>query len=248
MNKLLNKIAIVTGGSNGIGAATVIRFIKEDASVVIWDVKKPTENSAISELIKKSTAKIEFMTVNVADLKSAEDAAAAVKNNYGKIDILINNAGITMDSTLMKMTEDKWQKVIDINLTGVFNCAKSVIPYMIENKYGKIINASSVVGLYGNFGQTNYVASKAGVIGMTKVWARELGRKGINVNAVAPGFIATEMVAGMPENVIKVMEEKTPLGRLGKPEDIANAYLFLASDEADFINGAILSVDGGIIT
>ena len=248
MNKLLNKIAIVTGGSNGIGAATVIRFIKEDASVVIWDVKEPTENSAISELIKKSTAKIEFMTVNVADLKSAEDAAAAVKNNYGKIDILINNAGITMDSTLMKMTEDKWQKVIDINLTGVFNCAKSVIPYMIENKYGKIINASSVVGLYGNFGQTNYVASKAGVIGMTKVWARELGRKGINVNAVAPGFIATEMVAGMPENVIKVMEEKTPLGRLGKPEDIANAYLFLASDEADFINGAILSVDGGIIT
>jgi len=248
MNKLLNKIAIVTGGSNGIGAATVIRFIKEDASVVIWDVKKPTENSAISELIKKSTTKIEFMTVNVADLKSAEDAAAAVKNNYGKIDILINNAGITMDSTLMKMTEDKWQKVIDINLTGVFNCAKSVIPYMIENKYGKIINASSVVGLYGNFGQTNYVASKAGVIGMTKVWARELGRKGINVNAVAPGFIATEMVAGMPENVIKVMEEKTPLGRLGKPEDIANAYLFLASDEADFINGAILSVDGGIIT
>ena len=248
MNKLLNKIAIVTGGSNGIGAATVIGFIKEDASVVIWDVKEPTENSAISELIKKSTAKIEFMTVNVADLKSAEDAAAAVKNNYGKIDILINNAGITMDSTLMKMTEDKWQKVIDINLTGVFNCAKSVIPYMIENKYGKIINASSVVGLYGNFGQTNYVASKAGVIGMTKVWARELGRKGINVNAVAPGFIATEMVAGMPENVIKVMEEKTPLGRLGKPEDIANAYLFLASDEADFINGAILSVDGGIIT
>src|SRR3989304_5870597 len=236
MNKLLNKIAIVTGGSNGIGAATVIRFIKEDASVVIWDVKEPTENSAISELIKKSTAKIEFMTVNVADLKSAEDAAAAVKNNYGKIDILINNAGITMDSTLMKMTEDKWQKVIDINLTGVFNCAKSVIPYMIENKYGKIINASSVVGLYGNFGQTNYVASKAGVIGMTKVWARELGRKGINVNAVAPGFIATEMVAGMPENVINVIIQTNPLLLSIVSHNSARRNLPSSPDEADFIN------------
>lgn len=248
MNKLLNKIAIITGGSNGIGAATVVRFINEGASVVIWDVKKPSENSAVYQLIKKSTAKIEFIEVNVADLKSTENAANRVNNRYGKIDILINNAGITIDSTLLKMSEEKWHKVIDINLTGVFNCTKSVVPYMIEKKYGRIINASSVVGIYGNFGQTNYVASKAGVIGMTKVWAREFGRKGITVNAVAPGFIATEMVASMPENIIKIMEEKTPLGRLGKPEDIANAYLFLASDEAEYVNGATLSVDGGIIT
>ncbi|MCF7794687.1 MAG: SDR family oxidoreductase, partial [Candidatus Cloacimonetes bacterium] len=171
-----------------------------------------------------------------------------VINDFGKVDILINNAGITKDATLKKMTPEQWQQVIDVNLTGVFNCTQSVSAHMTERGSGRIINASSVVGLYGNFGQTNYVAAKAGVIGMTKVWARELGRKGICVNAVAPGFIVTEMVAAMPDKVIQMMEEKTPLGRLGRPEDIANAYCFLAGDEASFINGTTLCVDGGIIS
>jgi 3-oxoacyl-[acyl-carrier protein] reductase len=185
--------------------------------------------------------------VNVADFENVKLAVKNVIEEFGTIDILVNNAGITRDGTLKKMTPEQWQQVIDVNLTGVFNCTQLVSAVMLENGSGKIINASSVVGLYGNFGQTNYVASKSGVIGMTKVWARELGRKGINVNAVAPGFIATEMVSAMPEKVIQSMEEKTPLGRLGKPEDIANAFLFLASDEASFINGATLSVDGGIV-
>lgn len=248
MNRLKDKIAIVTGGSNGIGFATVKKFISEGASVIIWDLIQPSSISDLVELSDQNSVKTEFMNVNVTDLKSAEYAAEQVSKNYGGIDILINNAGITKDSTLQKMTEEQWKSVIDINLTGVFNSTKAVVPYMIEKKYGKIINASSVVGLYGNFGQTNYAASKAGVIGMTKVWARELGRKGITVNAVAPGFISTGMVSAMPDSVKKLMLEKTPLGRLGTPEDIANAYLFLASSEADFINGATLSVDGGIIT
>ncbi len=248
MNRLKDKIAIVTGGSNGIGFATVKKFISEGASVIIWDLIQPSSISDLVELSDQNSVKTEFMNVNVTDLKSAEYAAEQVSKNYGGIDILINNAGITKDSTLQKMTEEQWKSVIDINLTGVFNSTKAVVPYMIEKKYGKIINASSVVGLYGNFGQTNYAASKAGVIGMTKVWARELGRKGITVNAVAPGFISTGMVSAMPDGVKKLMLEKTPLGRLGTPEDIANAYLFLASSEADFINGATLSVDGGIIT
>lgn len=174
-------------------------------------------------------------------------AAKETVELFSTIDILINNAGITRDASLAKMTVEQWQQVIDVNLTGVFNCTKAVIPLMMEKKYGKIVNAASVVGLYGNFGQTNYVATKSGIIGMTKVWARELGRKGINVNAVAPGFIATEMMKTIPENILKSLEEKTPLGRLGLPEDIANAYLFLSSEEANFINGITLSVDGGLI-
>ena len=161
--------------------------------------------------------------------------------------MLVNNAGITRDASLMKMTEEQWQQVLDVNLGGVFHCTKAIAPVMVEQKSGCIINTSSVVGLYGNFGQTNYVATKSGVIGMTKVWARELGRKGIRVNAVAPGFIATEMVDTVPENVIEMMVGKTPLARLGKPEDIANAYIFLASDLASYISGTVLSVDGGLV-
>ena len=169
-----------------------------------------------------------------------------VYDRYGKIDILINNAGITRDSTMKKMTVEQWQEVIDVNLTGVFYCTKAVSEYMLAAGYGRIVNASSVVGLYGNFGQTNYVATKAGIIGMTKTLAREFGRKGITVNAVAPGFIATDMVAAMPEEVLAGMKAKVPVGRLGDPEDIAYAYLYLASDEASYVNGATLSVDGGM--
>jgi len=246
MKRLDNKVAIVTGGAQGIGKATVTKFIDEGASVVIWDVDDNKGNQLESELSSKGKTK--FMKVNVAKFDEVEKSVQSVIAEFGRIDILVNNAGILRDATLAKMTPEQWQQVIDVNLTGVFNCTKCVAPFMIEKLYGRIINATSVVGIYGNFGQTNYVATKSGVIGMTKVWARELGRKGINVNAIAPGFIATEMVASMPEKIITMMKEKTPVGRLGTPEDIANGYLFLSSDEASFINGTVLSIDGGVIT
>lgn len=246
MKKLQGKTAVITGGAQGIGKATVLKFVNEGANVAIWDLDSDKGISLLNEF-KNNDQKVIFYKVNVAKAKEVKDAMQKVISDFRKVDILINNAGITKDSTLKKMTQEQWQQVIDVNLTGVFNCTQAIADHMIENGSGRIINASSVVGLYGNFGQTNYVATKAGVIGMTKVWARELGRKGICVNAVAPGFIATEMVAAMPVKVIQTMEEKTPLGRLGKPEDIANAYCFLASDEASFINGTTLSVDGGIV-
>ena len=247
MKRLEGKSAVITGGAQGIGKATVIKFVDEGAKVAIWDLDEEKGNLLANELSKDET-KVTFYKVNVADSEEVKSNMQKVISDFGQVDILINNAGITKDATLKKMTYEQWQQVIDVNLTGVFNCTQAVSEHMVERGSGRIINASSVVGLYGNFGQTNYVATKAGVIGMTKVWARELGRKGICVNAVAPGFIATEMVAAMPEKVIKIMEEKTPLGRLGKPEDIANAYCFLASDEASYINGTTLSVDGGIIS
>ena len=188
-----------------------------------------------------------FYKVNTADATMVQEAITAVMKDFGKIDILINNAGILRDATLLKMTEEQFDSVLDVNLKGVFNCTKAVAPFMIERGYGRIVQASSVVALYGNFGQTNYVASKAGIIGMTKVWARELGRKGITVNAVAPGFIATEMIENIPENVMNSMRDKVPANRLGSVEEVANVYLFLASDEASFVNGAVISVDGGAV-
>lgn len=246
MKRLENKVAVITGGAQGIGKATTEKFLNEGASVAVWDIDE-MKGSEFCEGLKAEGYNVKFFKVDVADENNVKENVQKVVNNFGTIDILVNNAGITRDSTLKKMTQEQWQQVINVNLTGVFNCTQAALTVMLEKGSGRIINASSVVGLYGNFGQTNYVATKSGVIGMTKVWARELGRKGINVNAVAPGFIATEMVNAMPENVIKMMEEKTPLGRLGKPEDIANAYVFLASEEASFINGTTLSVDGGII-
>jgi 3-oxoacyl-[acyl-carrier protein] reductase len=247
MKRLTGKTAVITGGAQGIGKATVIKFVDEGANVAIWDLDEE-KGKQLSDELNKDEIKVTFYKVNVAEGEEVKSNMQKVIADFGQVDILINNAGITKDATLKKMTAEQWQQVIDVNLTGVFNCTQAVSEHMVERGSGRIINASSVVGLYGNFGQTNYVATKACVIGMTKVWARELGRKGICVNAVAPGFIATEMVAAMPEKVIKMMEEKTPLGRLGKPEDIANAYCFLASDEASYINGTTLSVDGGIIT
>lgn len=246
MKRLEKKVVVITGGARGIGKAAALKFSDEGASVAIWDVDDARGNELINSIIKNGGNAI-FQKVDVTDIESTNGAAKFVIEKFGKIHILINNAGITRDASFLKMTPEQWKQVIDVNLTGVFNCTKSVTPYMVSEKYGKIINTSSVVGLYGNFGQTNYVATKSGIIGMTKVWARELGRKNINVNAVAPGFIATDMVDAMPENVLNSMKEKTPIGRLGKPEDIANAYLFLASDEASFINGTVLSVDGGLV-
>jgi 3-oxoacyl-[acyl-carrier protein] reductase len=185
--------------------------------------------------------------VDVTKPEEIRNMVAEVLKKFGKIDVLINNAGITADSTLMKMTDEQFDKVIDVNLKGTFNCTKEVVPTMIQGGKGKIINASSVVGLFGNFGQTNYAASKFGVIGMTKTWAKELGRKNINVNAVAPGFILTEMTMKMPENVLNMMKEKSSLNKLGTPEDVANVFAFLASDESDFIHGTVISVDGGVV-
>ena len=240
MKRLENKVAIITGGAAGIGAATAIKFVEEGAKVIIWDLDE-TKGKVLAEQINATFAK-----VNTADYAQVEAAAKAVNDQFGRIDILINNAGITRDSSLKKMTVEQWQQVIDVNLTGVFYCAKIISEYMLVNGWGRIVNASSVVGLYGNFGQTNYVATKSALIGMTKTLARELGKKGITVNAVAPGFIATEMVAAMPANVIEAMKAKIPLARLGDPMEIANVYAFLSSDEASYINGHTLSADGGM--
>lgn len=245
MKRIENKIAVITGGADGIGKAASRRFAHEGATVIIWDMNEEKGKATVDE-IKKNGGIAKFVKINTAKFEEVEAATNQAINKYGKIDILINNAGITRDSTLKKMTPQQWQEVVDVNLTGVFNCTKCVSAYMVEKGYGRIINTSSVVALYGNFGQTNYVATKAGLIGMTKTWGKELGRKGVTVNAVAPGFIATEMVKKMPEDVLKAMEQKVPVGRLGLPEEIASAYLFLASDEAAYINGAVLSVDGGI--
>jgi 3-oxoacyl-[acyl-carrier protein] reductase len=196
--------------------------------------------------INEKGGKAEFQKVNVAIYSEVETAVNEIISKYEKIDILVNNAGITRDSSLKKMTSEQWDQVIAVNLTGVFNCTKIISQHMIAQNYGRIVNTSSVVALYGNFGQTNYVATKAGVIGLTKTWAKELGRKGITVNAVAPGFILTDMVRKMPEEVLKAMEAKVPVGRLGDPSEIASIYTFLASDEAAYINGATISVDGGM--
>ncbi len=240
-----NRVAIITGGADGIGKAAVERFASEGAKVMIWDLNEEKGASLAADLSQKEMT-VFFMKVDTASYDEVEKAGNETFEKFGRIDILINNAGITRDSTLKKMTPENWQQVIDVNLTGVFNCTKVVSAFMLEKNYGRVINTSSVVALYGNFGQTNYVASKAALIGMTKTLARELGRKGITVNAVAPGFIATEMVAKMPDNVLQGIKEKTPVGRLGKPGEVAGAYLFLASEEAAFINGAVLSIDGGV--
>lgn len=246
MQQLENKVIIITGGARGIGRATALKCGSVGAKIAIWDI----DESASQELVKsleEAGYSAKYYIVNTVDPDACNRAATAVIEDFGRIDVLINNAGITRDSSFKKMTQEQWQQVIDVNLTGVFNCTKAVYPYMAEAKYGRILNASSVVGLYGNFGQSNYAATKAGLIGMTKTWAREFGKYGITVNAVAPGFIATEMTEAMPDAVLTGMRDKTPLRRLGQPEDIANAYIFLASEAASFITGTCLSVDGGLI-
>jgi 3-oxoacyl-[acyl-carrier-protein] reductase len=245
MNGLKDRVAVITGGADGIGRATAMRFAQEGAVVVIWDMNEEKGKQTVAE-INAAGGKASFLKVNTSNFAEVEAASKKVVEQYGKYEILINNAGITRDSTLKKMTPELWQQVIDVNLTGVFYCAKCAADIMTEQGWGRIVNASSVVALYGNFGQTNYVATKAGLIGMTKTMARELGKKGVTVNAVAPGFILTDMVRKMPEEVLKSMEDKVPVKRLGKPEEIAAAYAFLASDDAAYINGTVISVDGGM--
>lgn len=242
MKRLDNRVAIITGGASGIGKAAVEKFVAEGARVAIWDMNEEQGKATVAALDGKAS----FYKVNTANSEEVNAAAEKVIADFGKVDILVNNAGITRDATLLKMTDEQWDAVINVNLKGVFNCTRALAGHFKDNGYGRIVNTSSVVGLYGNFGQSNYVATKAGVIGMTKTWAKEFGKYGITSNAVAPGFIATDMVKSMPEKVLDMMKDKAPLKRLGQPEDIANAYAFLASDEASFISGTVLSVDGAV--
>lgn len=249
---LKDKVCIITGGAAGIGKATAEKFAAEGAKVVICDVNEEAGNALAKELGNDAS----FWKVNVVDRQEVQAWIDEVAKRYGRIDVLINNAGITRDGQFIKfkegevvgqMSEEAFDAVIAVNLKGVFNCTQAVVPYMIKQGGGSIVSASSVVGLYGNFGQTNYAATKFAVIGMTKTWARELGKYQIRVNAVAPGFILTEMVQKMPEKVLEGMAAGTPLKRLGKPEEIANVYAWLASDELSYIHGAVISVDGGIV-
>lgn len=245
--RLKDKVAIVTGSGRGIGEATALAFAREGAKVALVDRDQP-ELEAVATKIRQAGGTCSIHVADVASRASIDQMVSDVKQAYSRVDILVNNAGIIRDKQLLKMEEKDFDDVIAINLKGVYACTQAVAGVMAEQEFGVILNAASVVALYGNFGQTNYVAAKAGVIGMTKVWARELGRKGIRVNAVAPGFIETRMTAGIPDKVMTQLVDKVPLRRMGKPEDIANAYLFLASDEASYITGHVLSVDGGAVT
>ena len=242
--RLKDKIAIVTGGSQGIGKAISELFAKEGATVIIMDLL-PKGQDVASGIIT-SGGKAEFHTVSVTDKSSVEKLFEQVNSKYGKIDILINNAGITRDRTLEKMTEDEFDAVIEVNLKGVFICTQAVAPYMKANKYGRIVSAASNVGLRGNFGQTNYAATKAGVIAMSKTWTMELGKYGITANAIAPGFTMTDMVDKIPQEHFEAIKARIPLKTVAQPIDIAYGYLYLASDEARFVSGICLTIDGGI--
>jgi 3-oxoacyl-[acyl-carrier protein] reductase len=252
---LKNKVVLVTGAVAGIGRATALRFAEEGARVAAWDVDDHGADLLLGE-ISNLGGQGRFEKVNVTDAKSVDDGVREIVAAWGRLDVLVNNAGITRDAQLIRwkdgaeagaMDDAAFDAVIGVNLKGVFHCTRGVVPQMIKQGGGVILNASSVVAIYGNFGQTNYVATKAGVIGMTRTWARELGKYQIRVNAVAPGFIATEMMRAMPEKVIETMKSHTPLGCMGEPDDIAETYAWLASDRARFVHGAVISVDGGIV-
>lgn len=246
MKRFQGKVAVVTGGGRGIGLAITKQLLTEGAQVVIAEIDERTGLAAEKTLLDQQYP-VRFIQTDVSDSQSVQNLFQFIRQEYGRLDVLINNAGILQDSTLGKLEEEQFERVIRVNLKGVYLCGRGAAEIMREQGSGVIINATSVVALYGNFGQTNYVAAKAGVIGMTKVWARELARDGIRVNAVAPGFIKTDMTAGIPEKVITMMESKIPLRRWGTVEEVAQAYCFLASDDASYINGSILNVDGGVV-
>ena len=239
--RLKDKVCLITGGGRGIGKATALRFAQEGARVAVADVDLAVAAEVAHEIGEHGLA----LQMDVSRRESIESALDQIVSRWGRLDVLVNNAGILRDAQLLKLTEEDFDAVIDVNLKSVFSCTQAAARRMVEQGSGVILNASSVVALYGNFGQSNYVAAKSGVIGMTKVWARELGPKGVRVNAVAPGFIETRMTAGIPEKVIEKINERVPLRRMGSPEEVANAYLWLASDEASYVNGHVLSVDGG---
>ena len=242
--RLKNKITLITGASRGIGKATALKFAREGAKVVVCDLDDAVAETVAEIRLRGGNAT--GFTVDITKPQSIEAMVSGVLATYGRIDVLVNNAGVVADAQLHKMTEEQFDRVIDVNLKGTYNCTRAVVDVMIEKKAGVILNASSIVGIHGNFGQTNYAASKFGVIGMAKTWARELGRHGIRVNAVCPGFIETSILRSMPEKVVRALVERVPLGRLGKPEEIANTFAFLASDEASYINGAVIEVCGGM--
>jgi 3-oxoacyl-[acyl-carrier protein] reductase len=243
--RLLDKVAIITGAGRGIGQATAIKFVTEGAKVVVCDVTPEWIDETVA-LCREKRGEAFGYVADVRDMQALRNMVDATVARWGRVDCLVNNAGIVMDAQLKNMTEEQFDRVIEINLKGVYNCTKAVVDTMLRQQSGVILNSSSIVGLYGNFGQTNYAASKFGVIGMVKTWARELGRKGIRANAVCPGFISTSILGSIPERVLRTLEEKIPLGRFGRPEEIANTFAFLASDEASYINGAVIEVSGGL--
>ena len=245
MTRLQHKIALITGAAQGIGLATARKFAREGATVVVCDRDAAAVDAAVAEL-QAIAPGAWGQACDVTRREQVDALVAAVHARHGRLDVLVNNAGITRDARLVKMTLEQFDAVIDVNLRAAFHCAQAVAPGMIERGAGVILNASSVVGIYGNFGQTNYAASKAGVIGFTKTWARELGPKGVRVNAVAPGFVRTHMLDSIPDEVMQLMRERVPLRRLAEPDELANVYAFLASDEASYVNGAVLEVGGGM--
>lgn len=244
--KITGKTAVITGGAKGIGAVTARLFCEQGAQVAIIDADEAA-GDALARQLHAEGNDIEFFKADVTDEQEVQKAASAIAEQFGSVGILINNAGITKDAMTLKMDTESFRKVLDVNVTGVFNCTKAFLPGMEAAGYGRIISTSSIAGTGGNIGQANYAASKAAVIGMTRTWAKEFGPKGITVNAVAPGFIETEMISSIPEKVVTQLRQLTPSPRLGKPEDVAHAYLFLASEEASFINGTVLEVDGGML-
>jgi 3-oxoacyl-[acyl-carrier protein] reductase len=243
--RLSGKVSIITGAARGIGAATAHKFAREGALVIACDVQQAGVDAIVHEIREKQHAQAMGFVVDVTKPATIRAMVDAVMDKYGRIDVLVNNAGIVQDAQLVKMSEVQFDRVIDVNLKGTYNCVKAVAEIMVQQGSGVILNASSIVGIYGNFGQTNYAASKFGVIGMVKTWARELGRKGVRANAVCPGFVETPILESIPDKVLEGMRQRVPLGRLGRPEDIANTYAFLASDEASYINGAVIEVSGG---
>lgn len=243
--RLTHKVSIITGAAQGIGLATALKFAQEGAIVVVCDVKPSAVDAAVAQCQALGATAL-GLVVDVTQRPMVDGMVKTVLEKFGRIDVLVNNAGITQDARLQKMTLEQFDRVIDVNLRGVFHCAQAVSDTMVAQGSGVILNASSVVGIYGNYGQTNYAATKFGVIGFTKTWARELGPKGIRVNAVAPGFIATPILGSIPEKMMQEMVQRIPLKRMGQPEDIANVYAFLASDEAAYVNGAVIEVSGGL--
>ncbi len=243
--RLRGKVSIITGGAQGIGLATARKFAAEGAIVAVADVKREQVEQAVREL-RGGGATAEGFVVDVTKREQIDAMVRQLKARFGRIDVLVNNAGITLDARLQKMTDAQFDAVIAVNLKGTYNCAQAVVETMVEQGNGVILNASSVVGIYGNYGQSNYAASKFGVIGLAKTWARELGSKGIRCNAVCPGFIATAILKTIPDKVMAQLTERVPMKRLGRPEEVADVYAYLASDEASYINGAVIEVAGGL--
>jgi len=246
MTTFKDKVVLITGASGGMGKAIAQKFAEAGAKIALNDISSQEENlKKIKEEIEKLGSEAKYYFADVSKLEEVEKMVQSIQKEFGRLDILVNNAGITQDRTLAKMAKEEWQKVIDIDLTGVFNCTKAALPLIIQNQ-GKIISVSSLVGQRGNFGQTNYAAAKAGIIGFTKALAKEVGRFGVTVNAIAPGFIETRLTENLPPQVIETVKKFTPLGRFGRPEEVASLIIFLASEEANFITGTVVNIDGGL--